>query len=46
VHHLRHRRCREAEELREARRDDVSVLVPERVDGLEVLLDGRRSGNC
>ena len=44
--HLRNGWCRESEELREARRNDVPVLVRERVDRLEILLDGRRSGNC
>src|SRR2546430_5561986 len=39
VHHLRHRRGREAKDLPEAPRANVSVLVPERVDGPEVLLD-------
>jgi hypothetical protein len=46
VDHLRDRRCRKPEELGEARRDDVPVLVGERVNGLEILLDGRRGGNC
>jgi hypothetical protein len=46
VDHLRNGRCGETEELGEPRRDDVSVLVGERVNGLEILLDGRRRGNC
>jgi hypothetical protein len=46
VDHLRYGRGGEAQELRQACRDDVAVLVGERVDGLEVLLDGWRCGNC
>jgi hypothetical protein len=42
--HLRDSRGREAEELGEARRNDVAVLIGERVNGLQILLDGRRSG--
>jgi hypothetical protein len=38
--HLGHRRRREAEELRESSRNDVPVLVGERVNSLEILLDG------
>ncbi len=41
--HLRHRRRRYAQELREARADDLAALVGQRVDGLEVLL-GRWGG--
>jgi len=44
--HLRDRWRGEAEELREARRDDVAALISERVDGLEIFLGGGRSGNC
>ena len=44
--HLRDGRCGEAKELGQARRNDVSILVGEGVDRLQVLLDGRRSGNC
>jgi len=44
--HLGHRRRGEAQELREPCRNDVSALICERVNGLEILLDGRRSGNC
>ena len=46
VDHLRHRRGGEAEKLGESRRDDMPVLVRERVNGLEILLDGGRCGNC
>jgi len=44
--HLRDGGSGEAEELGETCRNDVSVLVGERVYGLEILLDGRRSGDC
>jgi hypothetical protein len=44
--HLRDRGRREAEELGKTRRNDVSVLIAERVNRLEILLDGGRSGNC
>jgi hypothetical protein len=44
--HLRDRGSGEAEELRETRRNDVAVLIGERVNRLEVLLDGGRIGNC
>jgi len=46
VDHLRDGGSGEAEELGETRRNDVAVLVGERVDGLEILLDRRRSGDC
>jgi hypothetical protein len=46
MNHLGNRRRREAQELRQSRRDDAAVLVGERVDGLQILLDGRRSGDC
>jgi hypothetical protein len=46
MNHLRDGGSREAEELRETRRNDVSVLIAERVNSLEILLDGGRSGNC
>jgi hypothetical protein len=46
VDHLGYGRCGEAQELGEPRRDDMSVLICQRVDRLEVLLDGRRSGDC
>jgi hypothetical protein len=46
VDHLRNGWSRKPEELGEARRDDVSVLVGECVDGLQILLDGGRRGNC
>jgi hypothetical protein len=46
VDHLRDRRRREAEELGEACRDHVAALVRERVNRLQILFDGRRSGNC
>jgi len=38
--HLRYRRGRYAQELREARADDLAALVGEGVDGLEVFLSG------
>jgi hypothetical protein len=41
VDHLGHGRCGEAEEVGEARRNDMATLVGERIDGLQVLLDGR-----
>jgi len=44
--HFRNGGSRESEELREARRNDVPVLVGKGVDRLQILLDGRRSGNC
>jgi hypothetical protein len=44
--HLGHRRRGEAEELRESSRNHVPAFIGERVDGLEILLDGGRSGNC
>jgi len=46
VDHLGDRRCGESEELRETRRNDMSALVTEGVNGLEILLDRGRSGNC
>jgi hypothetical protein len=46
MHHLRDRRRGEAEELGETRRNDVAVLIGERVNGLQILLDGGRSGDC
>jgi hypothetical protein len=44
--HLRDRRSGEAEELGETRRNDVAVFIAKRVNGLEILLDSRRIGNC
>jgi hypothetical protein len=44
--HLLDRRSGEAEELGETRRNDVAVLVGERVNRLEIFLDRRRSGDC
>ena len=46
VDHLRNSRGGEAQELGEASRNDVAALIAERVNRLEVLLDGGRSGNC
>jgi hypothetical protein len=44
--HLRDCRRGEAEELREARRYDVAVLIAKRVNGLEILLDGGCVADC
>ena len=44
--HLRDGQSGEAEEVRQARRDDVAVLVAQGVDRLEILLDGGRLDNC
>jgi hypothetical protein len=41
VDHLGNGGGGEPQELGQTRRDDVSALVGERVDGLQVLLDGR-----
>src|SRR6185437_8471987 len=46
VDHLGHGRRRESEKLCETRRHDVAALIPERVDRLEVLLNGGRCGDC
>jgi hypothetical protein len=46
VDHLRDGRRREAKELRQARRNDVPVLVAKCVNRLEILLDGGRVADC
>jgi hypothetical protein len=46
VDHLRNGRGRKAQELRETRRNDVPVLVAQRVNRLEILLDRGCCSDC